>query len=277
MELNLLNTTTSQQVTTHLKSQFARHGIPDRLITDNGPQFSSDTFRQFAKDYCFQHCTASPHYPQSNGMAEKAVQTVKNCLKKAVLDKRDPYLALLEYRNTPVSDMLGSPAQRLMGHRTKTLLPTSQKLLQPKTISPRTVQHELCQRKERQKYYYNKHSQLLDELNPGDQVMVKNKDKWQPAKVISKTAPRSYIIKTTTGQIYRRNRRHLKKSKANYVETEDWADEDTGIDDHDTEESNTESEPPQQNLTQSQTAQTTDLRRSQRTKRKSVRYTDYGQ
>ena len=107
--------------------------------------------------------------------------------------------------------------------------------------------------------------------------MVKNKDKWQPAKVISKTAPRSYIIKTTTGQIYRRNRRHLKKSKANYVETEDWADEDTGIDDHDTKESNTESEPPQQNLTQSQTAQTTDLRRSQRTKRKPVRYTDYGQ
>ena len=88
IELNLLNTTTSQQVVTHLKSQFARHGIPDRLITGNGPQFSSDTFKQFAKDYCFQHCTASPHYPQSNGMAKKAVQTVKNCLKKAVLDKR---------------------------------------------------------------------------------------------------------------------------------------------------------------------------------------------
>ena len=74
IELNLLNTTTSQQVVTHLKSQFARHGIPDRLITDNGPQFSSDTFKQFAKDYCFQHCTASPHYPQSNGMVEKVVQ-----------------------------------------------------------------------------------------------------------------------------------------------------------------------------------------------------------
>ena len=262
IELNLLNTTTSQQVVTHLKSQFARHGILDRLITDNDPQFSSDTFKQFAKDYCFQHCIASPRYPQSNGMAKKAVQTVKNCLKKAVLDKRDPYLALLEYRNTSVSDTLGSPAQRLMGRRTKALLPTSQKLLQPKTISPRTVHHKLCQRKERQKYYYNKHSKPLDELTPGDQVMVKNKDKWQPAKVISKTAPCSYIIKTTTGQIYRRNRRHLKKSKANYMLKPKI---DTGIDDHDTEESTNESEPPQQNLTQSQTMQTTDLRSSQRT------------
>ena len=130
IELSLLHTTTSQQIITHLKSQFARHGIPDRVITDNGPQFSSDVFRQFTKDYCFQHCTASPYYPQSNGMAERAVQTVKNCLKKALLDRRDPYLALLEYRNTPMSDDLGSPAQRLMGRRTKTLIPTSTKLRQ---------------------------------------------------------------------------------------------------------------------------------------------------
>jgi len=95
IKLNLLHTTTSQQVITHLKSQFARHGIPDRMITDNGPQFSSDAFKQFTKDYCFQHHTSSPHYPQSNGLAERAVQTVKNLLKKAILDKRDLYLALL--------------------------------------------------------------------------------------------------------------------------------------------------------------------------------------
>jgi len=115
VELDLLSTTTSKQVIVHCKSQFARYGIPDRLITDNGPQFSSDTFRQFASDYSFDHRTSSSHYPRSNGMAERAVQTVKNLLKKAILDKRDPYLALLEYRNTPTSDTLGSPAQRLMG------------------------------------------------------------------------------------------------------------------------------------------------------------------
>ena len=99
IELNLLQTTTSQQVITHLKSQFARHGIPDRLITDNKPQFSSDAFKQFTKDYRFQHSTSSLHYPQSNGMAEKAIQTVKNLLKKAQFDKQDLYLALLEHRN----------------------------------------------------------------------------------------------------------------------------------------------------------------------------------
>ena len=66
-------------------------------------------FKEFAKDNAFKHCTVSPHYPQSNGMAEKAVQTTKNLIKKAIADNKDPYLALLEHCITPLSDQLGSP------------------------------------------------------------------------------------------------------------------------------------------------------------------------
>ncbi len=95
----------------------ARHGIPDTLITDNGPQFSSQQFSDFASAYQFEH---SPHYPQSNGKAEKAVQIIKNVLKKATHDIVDPYLALLALRNTPIDDRVGSPAQQLMGRRTLT-------------------------------------------------------------------------------------------------------------------------------------------------------------
>ena len=165
IEINLLpNGTTSKEIVTNCKSQFSRHGIPDKLITDNGPQFSSTTFKQFSQDYAFQHQTTSPHYPQSNGMAEKAVQTTKNLMKKATLDKRDPYLALLEYRNTPISDKLGSPAHRLMGRRTKTLLPTTTKLLQPKLINPQAAHKELKERKARQKYYYDRHTAILKPL-----------------------------------------------------------------------------------------------------------------
>ena len=75
------------------KAHFAHYGIPDTLISDNGPHFSSEAFMQFAKDYQFKHHTSSPHYPQSNGMAEKAVQTVKNLIKKAMHDNKDIYLA----------------------------------------------------------------------------------------------------------------------------------------------------------------------------------------
>ena len=120
LEVDRLRETMSEQVIEHCKSQFARHRIPDVLISDNGPQFSSEKFRQFSACYQFQHYTSSPHYPQSNGKAEKAVQTVKNFLRKAQAEKRDFHLALLDFRNTRTNDSLGSPAQRLMRQCTKT-------------------------------------------------------------------------------------------------------------------------------------------------------------
>ena len=150
------------------------------------------------------HITHSPMAWQ-----RKQFKQQKNLIKKAILDNRDPYLALLEYQNTPT---LGSPAQRLMGQRTKTLLPTTTKLLQPKLINPQAVHKELRQRKTRQKYYYYHHTVTLRPLAVGDRVMMRAKGKWEPATVIaiSQDGPCSYIINTPGGQSYRRNRQHLK-------------------------------------------------------------------
>ena len=102
-----------------------------------------------------------PVSPQSDGMAEKAVQTVKNLMKKATHDGKDIHLALLEYRNTPWSDTIGSPAQRLIGRRTKTLVPTTDALLQPKTIDPTLVQKEPTQCQQKQKEYFDQHTKPL--------------------------------------------------------------------------------------------------------------------
>ena len=106
---------------------------------------------------------------------KRTVQTAKNLIKKVILDKRDPYLALLEYRNTPISNTLGSPAQRLIGWRTKTLLPTNNKLLQPKIIKPQTVLKEFRDRKAQQKFYYDRHTVDLRPLALGDKVMMRGK------------------------------------------------------------------------------------------------------
>ena len=96
-EVIKLSSTTSSAVIKALKSIFSRHGIPEELITDNGPQYSSHEFSQFAKTYAFTHTTSSPHYPESNGQSERTVKTIKKLLKGAT----DPYLALLIYRATP--------------------------------------------------------------------------------------------------------------------------------------------------------------------------------
>ena len=130
-EVQELKRITSASVIHALKVQFARHAIPEVLVTDNGTQFSSSEFANFAETWRFEHKTSSPRYPQSNGKAENAVKVCKALLKKARADNKDPLLAFLDWRNTPLEGLGTSPVQRLMGRRTRTLLP----LLEPNVDS----------------------------------------------------------------------------------------------------------------------------------------------
>ena len=130
-EICLLNDKSSQAVITSMKSVFARHGIPDEVVADNMP-FSSKECSRFAQEWSFKISTSSPHYPQSNGMSERTIQTIKNLLRKADDEGNDPYIALLEYRNTPITGLQESPAQLLMSRMLKSKLPTTTALLRPK-------------------------------------------------------------------------------------------------------------------------------------------------
>lgn len=206
IEIALMHDKTAGTVITHMKSIFARHGIPEELISDNMP-YNSREFHNFAKEWGFQLTSSSPTYPQSNGMSEKAVQTVKRMLKKA----RDPYIALLEYRNTPVTGMSYSPAQLLMSRTTRTKLPTAEHLLQPKIATSVKQQLQTCQKQ--QAHYYNRNAKPLKPLNENEGVRIQQHKQWVPAKVLNAAhTPRSYLVATENGQEYRRNRKHILKT-----------------------------------------------------------------
>ena len=127
-EVKALSSTTSSSVINALKTMFARFGIPETLISDNGPQFSSLEFKEFSGVYEFNHVTSSPLYPQSNGQAERSVQTVKHLLK----DSSDPHIALLTYRSTPFPWCGLSPAQLLMGRCIRSNIPLPKEEMIPK-------------------------------------------------------------------------------------------------------------------------------------------------
>lgn len=74
-EIAKLKGLTSSSVINHVKSQFSKYGIPDQVVSDNGPQFACREFSKFSKGYQFQHTTTSPHYPQSNCQVERMVGT----------------------------------------------------------------------------------------------------------------------------------------------------------------------------------------------------------
>ena len=133
IEIAKLTNTSSNTVIQHTKSIFARHGIPTTPRSDNGPQFSSDELKTFSKEWGFKHVTSSPYYPQANGLAEKSVQVIKRLLEKAQSDGKDPYISLLELRNTAV-DNLASPAQLLMNRRLKSSSPPIRNNSPPKLL-----------------------------------------------------------------------------------------------------------------------------------------------
>jgi hypothetical protein len=206
-EVALLDDKTASSVIRQFKLMFARHGIPEELVADNMP-FASKAVTEFAVEWDFKIVTASPTYPQSNGQSERHIQTIKKLFKKAADEGSDPHIALLQYRNAPISGLDVSPAQLLFSRKLRTKLPATVQSLQPIVVN-RTSQ--LLNRQLRQKHYYDASgTRMLPSLQPGDVIRVRNDGQWQRGKVLARAeTPRSYRVQTEQGSILRRNRRHL--------------------------------------------------------------------
>lgn len=205
-EVCKLQTITAEAVILSMKAIFSRHGVPNEVFTDNGPQFVNMSFKCFAEEWNFIHTTSSPHFPQSNGLVEKSVQTVKRLMYKAKDSGADFYQSLLVYRSTPL-ECGRSPAHLLMGRRLRSNLPI---LLKMQEGEVKRIYKE--QQKAKQKFYYDRGTQILPELHTGDQVRIKDKTDTgkQKATVLCKVQPRSYAIRTEEQTaVLRRNRRDL--------------------------------------------------------------------
>ena len=210
LELVYLSESTSQGVVSKLKCMFARWGIPKEMVSDNGPQFASERFSTFAREYGFSHITSSPHYPQSNGAAERAVQIAKQILKQ-----EDPFLALMVYRATPIKATGYSPSEIMLNRQIQTTLPVLQKNIEIKGYDEDRVKRNDEQYKRNSEYYYNRRysAKPLSEMTPGTRVRVKTEqDKtWsEPMTVTDKLEePRSYKVQKDNGSSLRRNRKHI--------------------------------------------------------------------
>ena len=123
-EVDHLKTLTSNEVIDKLKKNFARHGSPEIIISDNGTQYTSREFKQFCQNWKIEHKTISPGNSKAIGAAEAVVKIAKKMMRKCQINKEDPYIALLNLRNTPQEGLDYSPAERLMGRHTRILLPT---------------------------------------------------------------------------------------------------------------------------------------------------------
>lgn len=214
-EIDLLPNLSAGTLIARCRAQFARYGQPDKVITDNGPQFACEQFKKFATSWGFTHVTSSPHHPKSNGKAESAVKIVKSLCKRAKADGTDAWMAILHWRNTPTEGMDSSPAQRLMSRRLKTSLPVADSLLQPQVVVG--VTEKLQWKRRFAKSTYDRSAKDLPELTVGDQIRMKplpgdRTGRWQLGRCVQKVAPRSFVV-DVNGTLYRRNRVDLRMAE----------------------------------------------------------------
>lgn len=212
-EVELMESMTAECVIKLFKTQFARHGIPRLVISDNGSQFSSVEFKKFARKWDFMHRTSSPHHPRGNSHAESAVKIAKALLRKA----SDPYMALLEWRNTP--NQGSSPVQKLMSRKTRSLIPLKPAEYIPRVVEWEGVVHGNLRRKQVNKQYYDKTTKALPSLQVGDHIRTRTnpqtKTFWSPGQITEKLNNRSYVVEAN-GKRYRRNRSHIRTTKEHF-------------------------------------------------------------
>ena len=140
--------------------------IPDTLMTDNGPWFTSKEFCRFRSSWRFQHVASSQHYPQSNGKAEIAVKTIKRLRMKCAKSGQSEFRALLDWRNSPTEGMSISSAFYELP-----VQDTTTSLLRPRYGTKEDTE-VLKQRKKRQKLFYNFITKSLPPPCPGETAYV---------------------------------------------------------------------------------------------------------
>ena len=181
--IRMSSSTSTSETIKVLLSLFARHGLPDKLVSDNGPQFTSDEFKEFMLNCGILHIKTAPYHPQTNGEAERFVQTFKNFVKRADHDKNlnqrqiDEAILkfLMTYRCTPHSGTEMSPSYLMLNRQIKNVFD----LLRTKTskIEIKNLEHQ------------DKNCKAVSEYTEGESILFRNynsQNKWEKGIVQKK-------------------------------------------------------------------------------------------
>ena len=116
LDVHIVPSTSTEATIKVLKQVFSAHGLPRQLVSDNGPEFTSQEFKNFMCKNGIRHSLTSPYHPRSNGLTEREVQTFKSTIKKLDGPIHDRIARfLLRYRVTPQTTTGCTPAELLMG------------------------------------------------------------------------------------------------------------------------------------------------------------------
>lgn len=180
-EVIRMNNTTAETTVKVLRRLFTQHGLPSQVVSDNGRQFVSDSFKQFLASNGIRHITTPCYHPSSNGLAERFVQTFKKVL-HCNPDNIDIGLSnfLLAYRNTAHATTGETPAQLLMGRSLRSRLDLVRPNIQDTVMSKN--KQPICDSK--------------TEYKVDDEILTRNYQgsKWLQGRIIKIEGFRNVIV-----------------------------------------------------------------------------------
>ena len=184
------------RIVTLLKKQCARYGIPRMIVSDGGPQFTSQEFNSFVEDWSINHVTS-----------ESAVKIMKSLLIKTHKEGGDPYEAMLEQRNTPRQDTGRSPVEMMFNRRTRSFLPSMSNSPMDPLVKGKREAHKRSVREA-----HDRKSRRLSRIDVGQSMLFQHTERqnWKLGKVIDVLGPNTYQICGHSGGTYRRNCVHAR-------------------------------------------------------------------
>ena len=194
---------------------FQHFGLAEKVITDNGPAFKSTEFNTFLQNLEIRRIPSSPHFHQSNGRAERAVQTIKQILKKCELGRAtdEVLAAITAYHDTPIDDNLPTPAELFLNRRINTRLTMS--------LLPTTLKDEEKQELHRRRAHHLKPQTREDRTFLPDEPIWYTEDHsktWRPGFIDANDIhPRSYWLINENNNKVRRNIADIKPRYAKPV------------------------------------------------------------
>ena len=199
IDAHVMTSSTTAASILRIRQTFATHGLSCTLVSDNGTAFTSHELQNFCRSNGIKHIRSAPFHPASNGLAERAVQTIKDALKKingGDLETR-MYQFLSRYRVTPQTTTGQTPAEMLMSTRPRFRLD----LLYP-AVEDRVLNKQATAREN--------HNAAVTERTffAGDAVRAMNfaaKPKCLPGVLHTRLGPVSFTVTLTDGRVWRRH------------------------------------------------------------------------
>ena len=205
-----MSTTSATQTIATLRQLFSAYGLPEQVVSDNGPQFISEEFADFMKKNGIKHIRCAPYHPASNGAVERFIQTFKQAMKasehngQSVTHRIANFL--LSYRATPHSTTNQAPSSLFLNRTLRTRL---------SLVHPDTGQHVLKKQAD-QVVQHDQHAKERQFI-VGQQVMVRNLrpgDKWVPGVITKQLGPVTFLVETAHGIVWKRHVDHLQDNTA---------------------------------------------------------------